>query len=215
VRGRERRRLGGGGEGRACLVGDSCVPKLHSSLRCHVSFHTRSRSTYARNVQRTYVYVYMYKWHTEEATRSDFRVGMLETPRKYSGQYIPPSFLLSLSCSEPSSRLASLLPFIVLFFLFYVVTSAKLHRESSQFRVVVARHKWILGRFWAEKFGARATEMSPQPIFERSYENPVVVVVVVTVVSCESCHTIRKPCGAFIRYFSLGKNQCSSQRDKS
>ena len=140
MRGRERRRLGGG-EGRACLVGDSCVPKLHSSLRCHVSFHTRSRNTYARNVP---VHTYMYTCTSDTqriATRSDFRVGMLETPRKYSGQYIPPSFLLSLSCSEPFSRLASLLPFIVLFFLFYVVTSAKLHRESSQFRVVVARHK--------------------------------------------------------------------------
>lgn len=137
-------------ESRARLVGDSCVPKLHSSLRCHVSFHTRghacthssSRNTRARNTPTHRHTLYTYVTHTEERNQERLSGGGVSssTPRKYSGQYIPP-FLLSLSCSAPSSRLVPLLPFAVLFFLFRVVTSAKLRRESSQFRVVVARHK--------------------------------------------------------------------------
>jgi len=108
VRGRERRRLGGGGEGRACLVGDSCVPKLHSSLRCHVSFHTRSRNTYARNVP---VHTYMYTCTSDTQRRqpgATFGWGcsrlLVNIPANIS---LPPFFFRSLVPNLPRVSLLS------------------------------------------------------------------------------------------------------------
>lgn len=166
-----------GKEGRARLVGDSCVPKLHSSLRCHVSFHTRVHvcayshtHTYTRDTQaRTHRHVGLDQERLLGGGASS------STPRKYSGQYIPLLlfFLLLLLLSStsffaslvpPFHVSASLLPFVLSSFFFRVVTSAKLRREPSQFRVVARRVNsgtLLSGKIWNAR--ARAARTSARP----------------------------------------------------
>lgn len=134
-------------EGRARLVGDSCVPKLHSSLRCHVSFHT-CEHTYLRNI-RTPIHAYVQR-RTQTRSRLLGGGASSSTPRKYSGQYIPPSSLALLfrPFSPPSVC-------VVLFFLFLRRHVRETALRTEPISLVVAWREWILRRFWMEKFGTR------------------------------------------------------------
>lgn len=173
-----------GKEGRARLVGDSCVPKLHSNLRCHVSFHTRVHVC-AHASARTHAYIHVCDTQARTHRHVELDQERLlgggasgSTPRKYSGQYISPSapsrlspsslqpfllhLFLCLSCSA-LLRPASLLPFVPSFF-FRVVTSAKLRREPSQFRVVARRVNsgtLLSGKIWSAR--ARRERLPGRP----------------------------------------------------
>lgn len=111
----------------------NCIPACVATSRfTHASTHVYAAYTY------THTYI-----QRRTQPGADFWVGvhrarlLVNIPANIS------LLLLSLSCSAPPPPLTSpchapLFPFTVLFFLFCIVTSAKLHSEPSQFRVVVA-----------------------------------------------------------------------------
>lgn len=154
----------------------NCIPACVATSRFT---HTRVCTHASTHVYATYTRTYTYVHTKEDSTRSRLSGGGASslTPRKYSGQYIPPpSFALLFRPSSPHFSVSRSYPSVyrlVLSFLHRHVRETAFWAEpiSRRRRLTQVNSETLL----SEKIRS-ATKMSSRPVLGRFCENSVVVV---------------------------------------